>query len=64
MDADDLKHLNTARRWWLATMPHIGRVPTDDEVVSAYRDYHANGFVLWHRLDECDAPDLCRFRKA
>jgi hypothetical protein len=60
---DDLKYLNTARRWWLATMPPTGRVPDDDEVISAYRRYHAEGFVLWHRRDECDAPDLCRYHR-
>lgn len=63
MDGDDLKYLNTARRWWLAIQPHIGRVPEDGEVLAAYKRYHAEGFVLWHRLDECDAPDLCRYHK-
>ena len=65
MTEDDLGYLNMARRWWQAVWtPADGpRHPADAEVGAAYRRYHAEGFVLWHRLDECDAPDLCRYHK-
>lgn len=33
----NLADLNAARRWWLNHMPHIGRVPSDDEVLAQWR---------------------------
>jgi hypothetical protein len=64
---DELEYLNTARRWWLAANPKRTvtlQDPTDDEVLAEYRRYHAEGFVLWHRRDECDAPALCRYHRS
>ncbi len=61
MDEIQAAYLATARQWW--TVTQRGPVPSDAELFAAYRRYHAEGFVLWHRLDECDAPELCRYHK-
>lgn len=39
----DMTLLNAARQWWLDHMPYIGRTPTDDEVIEAYRERAHHG---------------------
>jgi hypothetical protein len=44
--------LNKARIWWQHTVPDIGRVPTDDEILKAWAAYSAGARLAIVKWDD------------